>query len=52
MEPIPSISLNDADFHSTQSNVSIWGVVEKQQFKVLVDTGAAVTAEILRAGTL
>ena len=53
---IPSISLNDADSQVIQSNVSIWGIVEKQQFKVLVDTGAAVTVvsekfykEILRA---
>ena len=41
--PIPSISLNDADSQVMQSNVSVWGIVEKQQFKVLVDTGAAVT---------
>ena len=53
---IPSISLNDSDSQVIQSNVSVWGIVEKQQFKVLVDTGAAVTVvsekfyqEILRA---
>ena len=55
-QQIPSISLNDTKSQVIQSNVSVWGIVEKQQFKVLVDTGAAVTVvsekvykDILRA---
>eukprot|EP00795_Rhopilema_esculentum_P009892 gene9892-18483_t len=40
---LPLISSELSYSSSTQSNVLIWGIVEKQNFKLLVDTGAAVT---------
>ena len=40
---LPLISSEFSYSSSTQSNVLIWGIVEKQNFKLLVDTGAAVT---------
>lgn len=53
---IPSISSNITDSPSIPTNVLVWGTVEKQPFKLLVDTGAAVTVvsdrfynDILRA---
>ena len=55
-QEIPSISSNLTDSPSTTANVLVWGTVEKQPFKLLVDTGAAVTVvsdrfynDILRA---
>ena len=41
-QEIPSISSNLTDSPSTTANVLVWGTVEKQPFKLLVDTGAAV----------
>ena len=35
---IPSILLNESDSQVIQSNISIWGIVKKHQFKVLVNT--------------
>ena len=39
---LPLMSSEFSYLSSTQSNVLIWGIVEKQNFKLLVDTGAAV----------
>ena len=39
----PQLNAETLNVISTPSNVSIWGTVLQQPFKMLVDTGAAVT---------